>query len=333
MNTNFQKKFDLNAIRNKIAEQDKKSSPRSSSDNAHYPFWNLPENESSLLRFLPDNDESNALFWVERLIIKIPFIGIKGRHNNVVNVQIPCIEMYGDTCPIIATTRPWWKDPSKVELARKYYKKKSYLFQGFVVKDGLNEQTPPENPIRRFSINPSIYEVIKDSLSNPDMDACPIDFTSGRDFKLTKTTKGGYANYGTSNWSFKTRSLSDAETAAIDTYGLYNLKDYLPTKPTPEQVQAIIDMFEDSLNDLPYDPDKYSQYYKPYGMDSSDGDADVDGDASSAKKASYVPSKPAAPVVAPRVQTEDESTSASGTPSRSQASDILKRIREGNVKR
>src|SRR5206468_1008631 len=146
-------------------------------------------------------------------------------------VQVPCVDMFGDTCPITAHIRPWWKDDSKKDLARVYYKKKSFLFQGFVVNTPFEEQNTPENPIRRFVINPSIYEIIKNSLMNPEMEDLPTDYVGGRDFKLTKTKKGEYANYSTSQWSFKTRSLSEAELAAIEQYGLFNLKDFLGNRP------------------------------------------------------------------------------------------------------
>jgi hypothetical protein len=197
-----------------------------------FPFWNTPEGGSTLIRFLPDGDPSNTFFWAERLVIKLPFQGIKGDHNNEVIVQVPCMEMYGETCPILAETRPWWKgDQQMQDLARRYWKKKSYLFQGFVVKSDFEEKDTPANPIRRFMINPSIFDIIKSSLMNPEMEDLPTDYIAGRDFKLAVTTKGAHKNYSTSNWSFKTRSLSPEEDAAIKEHGLSNLKDFLPKKP------------------------------------------------------------------------------------------------------
>ena len=43
------------------------------------------------------------------------------------------------------------KDASLEDMGRKYWKKRSYIFQGFVNENPLNE-TAPENPIRRFVI-------------------------------------------------------------------------------------------------------------------------------------------------------------------------------------
>lgn len=258
----------LDEIRAKLLSQNAKAEggQRTGGDNAIFPFWNTPENESTLIRFLPDADPDNTFFWLERLVIKMPFQGVKGEHDREVVVQVPCMEMYGETCPVLAETRAWWKDPSLEALARRYWKKKSYLFQGFVVSSKVEEKETPENPIRRFIINPSIFDIIKSSLMNPEMEELPTDYVAGRDFKLTKTTKGGFANYSTSNWSFKTRSLAPDEAQAIDTHGLFNLKDFLPKKPTAEELNAIKEMFQASVNDEAYDPERWGQFYRPSGF-------------------------------------------------------------------
>ncbi len=324
----------LDEIRAKLLAQQTKAEGngnRTGGDNSMYPFWNLPEGGQSMIRFLPDGDPNNTFFWAERLVIKLPFQGVKGEHDREVMVQVPCMEMYGETCPILAETRPWWKDESLQNLARKYWKKKSYLFQGFVVQSGFEEKETPENPIRRFMINTSIFEIIKSSLMNPEMEDLPTDYVSGRDFKLVKTSKGGFANYSTSNWSFKTRSLNGEEAAAIDTHGLNNLKDFLPAKPTAEQLEAIKEMFHASVNDEAYDPARWANFYKPSGG----------GNWNSAPAAPQaqapVAQAPAAPAAdpfaalqraqAPAPAAEEAAPAArpAGTPD---ASEILRRIKE-----
>ena len=125
----------LAEIRARLQEQENKQggATRGGMDNAIYPFWNIPENSTATLRFLPDADESNTFFWRERQMIKIPFAGVKGGDTNKqIYVQVPCVEMWNETCPIHAEIRPWFKDPRMEETARKYWKKKSYIFQGFV---------------------------------------------------------------------------------------------------------------------------------------------------------------------------------------------------------
>jgi hypothetical protein len=256
----------LAEIRAKLLSQQTKTETRNSGDNATFPFWNTPENQSSVIRFLPDGDPENVYFWVERLQIRLPFQGVKGDSDREVVVPVPCMEMFGETCPILAETRPWWKDPSLEQLARRYWKKKTYIFQGFVVHSAFEEKDAPENPIRRFTITKGIFDIIKSSLMNPEMEDLPIDYINGRDFKLTKTTQGQFANYSTSNWSFKTRSLSPSEQDALNKYKLFNLKDFLGKKPTPEEVEIIKEMFQASVDDQAYDPDRWGAYFKPFGL-------------------------------------------------------------------
>lgn len=260
----------LAEIRAKLAAMEPKGSDsnRSQSDNAIYPFWNIDENKTATLRFLPDADTNNTFFWVERQMIRLTFPGVKGGENKPVTIQVPCMEMWGETCPILTEVRPWFKDPSLEDMGRKYWKKKSYIFQGLVTENPLNEESPA-NPIRRFVIGPQIFNIIKSALMDPDMENLPTDYLNGTDFKLTKTMKGQYADYSTSKWARKESSLNEEQLAAIDEHGLNNLVDYLPAKPTAEGVQAIAEMFAASVDGELYDPAKWGQFYKPYGLDVS----------------------------------------------------------------
>jgi hypothetical protein len=68
--------------------------------------------------------------------------------------------------------------------------------------------------------------------------------------------------------------LTAAERAAIDTYGLFNLKDLLPKKPGETELRIIKEMFEASVDGQTYDADRWGQYYKPPGSGNSNPDAD-----------------------------------------------------------
>jgi len=230
----------LAEIRAKLAAMENKGSSNSptQSDNAIYPFWNIDEGTSCTLRFLPDGNPNADFFWVERQMIRLTFPGVVGGDSKPVTVQVPCMEMYNETCPVLTEVRPWFKDPSLEDMGRKYWKKRSYIFQGFVNENPLNE-TAPENPIRRFVIGPQIFNIIKGALMDPDMENIPTDYVNGTDFRLTKTSKGQYADYSTSKWARKESALTEEQLASIDTHGLFDLNDFLPAKPTAEGVQAI----------------------------------------------------------------------------------------------
>lgn len=260
----------LAEIRAKLQEMETRSSGNSQSgnrDNSVYPHWNIPEGTTARVRFLPDGDNSNMFFWVERAMIRLPFSGVKGQPGSKpVIVQVPCMEMYNETCPILTEVRTWFKDKSLEDMGRKYWKKRSYIFQGFVRESPLSEDSTPENPIRRFVVSPSIYPVITAVLKDTEVEELPTDYDRGLDFSITKTTKGQYADYSTSKWARKESALSAAERAAIDAYGLFNLKDFLPKKPSDSEVKIIKEMFEASVDGQTYDADRWSQHYKPAGL-------------------------------------------------------------------
>jgi hypothetical protein len=324
----------LAEIRAKLKEQESRTSGGSTSggDNAIFPFWNMKEGETSVLRFLPDGDESNTFFWKERLMIKLPFAGVKGETDSrPVQVQIPCMEMYGETCDILNEVRAWFKDPSLEDMGRKYWKKRSYVFQGFVTDSPLQEDKTPENPIRRFIIGPQIFQIIKAALMDPDMEELPTDYTAGVDFRLAKTTKGGYADYSTSNWARRERPLGDAEMQAVNTHGLFNLSDFLPKKPTDVELKVMKEMFEASVDGEAYDADRFGQYFRPAGMAARTGDPNVSSTNGTATSRTEAPAATPAPAVetAPAPQAEaTPAPAAESAPAESgNAQDILAMIR------
>jgi hypothetical protein len=267
----------LAEIRAKLKDQESRGSDnnRSGGDNSIYAFWNLKEGQESVVRLLPDANPDNTFFWVERAMIKLPFSGVKGQTDSKpVQVQVPCVEMYNDgsVCPILSEVRAWFKDKSLEEMGRKYWKKRSYIFQGFVVEDGLKEESRPENPIRRFIIGPQIFQLIRSALLDPEIDNLPTDILHGIDFKLIKTSKGGYADYSTSSWKRRERPLSDAEQASLKSNGLFSLNAFLPKKPTDIELKVMKEMFEASVDGEPYDMERWGQYFKPAGMGQATGD-------------------------------------------------------------
>mgnify|MGYP003564918583 CR=1 FL=1 len=319
----------LAEIRAKLKEQEAGASGNRSAgpgDNAIYPFWNIKEGETASLRFLPDGNESNTFFWAERLMIKLPFAGIKGETDSrPVQVQIPCMEMYGESCNILNEVRGWFKDPSLEDMGRKYWKKRSYIFQGFVLDDPLNEENTPENPIRRFIIGPQIFQIIKAALMDPDMEELPTDYTAGVDFRLHKGSKGGYADYGTSNWARRERPLSDAEMKAINDHGLFNLNDFLPKKPTDVEIKVMQEMFEASVDGEAYDADRWSQYFRPAGMQARTGDPQKE--ASPAATATSQSAPEPAPIPEPTPEAAPAPAAEEASADNGGAQDILAMIR------
>ncbi|MGY8864088.1 MAG: hypothetical protein ACKVJK_00530 [Methylophagaceae bacterium] len=331
----------LAEIRAKLKEQESRTggSQSGGGDNAIYPFWNIKEGESATMRFLPDGDGENTFFWKERLMIKLPFQGVKGETDSrPIQVQVPCMEMYGEACPVLTEVRPWFKDSSLEDMGRKYWKKRSYVFQGFVTDNPIADDQSPENPIRRFIIGPQIFQIIKQALMDPDMEELPTDYTAGVDFRLNKTSKGGYADYSTSSWARRERPLDDSQMNAVNTHSLFNLSDFLPKKPDETAQKVMHEMFEASVDGEAYDAERWSQYFRPAGMQARTGDpqvaASVNATATSRSEAPAVTPAPvaeAAPFEADVKVAEAAiaapAAPAAPAPSEGNASDILAMIR------
>jgi len=324
----------LAEIRAKLREQEdrKGGGNNSGGDNAIYPHWNMSEGSEAVLRFLPDKDPENVFFWKERLMIKLPFAGIKGQTDSrPVTVNVPCMEMYGETCNILNEVRGWFKDKSLEDQGRKYWKKRSYIFQGFVTDNPIKDDETPSNPIRRFIIGPQIFQIIKGALMDPEMEDLPTDYARGVDFRIKKTSKGGYADYSTSQWSRRERALTDEEKSAIETNGLYNLNDFLPKKPSDVEVKVMQEMFEASVDGEAYDPDRFGQYFRAPGMSAPTGDPNKAATPSASKtvEETKVETPAAQPATQePVAQPTTTSTETDDKPSSERAQDILKMIRE-----
>ena len=320
------------------AESKQGGSSTERGDNSIYPHWNMEEGQSATLRFLPDGNSKNTFFWQERAMIRLPFNGIKGEmESKQVMVQVPCVEMWGEACPILAEVRTWFKDKSLEDMGRKYWKKRSYIFQGFVRENPLSDDKTPENPIRRFIIGPQIFTTIKGALMDPELEELPTDYLRGLDFRISKGAKGGFADYNGSKWARKESALTEVEQAAVDQYGLFDLSTFLPKKPTDVELKVIKEMFEASVDGQPYDTERWGQYFRPAGVQAPAGGSaaavavDGHGDVHEA------PAKPVLKVTAPADDFDDEEAPAASAPVSAakpaqKAEDILAMIRARQAK-
>jgi hypothetical protein len=300
-------------------------------DNAIFAHWNIPEGSTTRVRFLPDGNPNNMFFWAERLMIRLPFSGVKGEMGSKpVTVNVPCVEMWNETCPILTEVRTWFKSKDLEDMGRKYWKKKSYIFQGFVRESSLQEDSLPENPIRRFVISPSIYPLITNVLKDTEVEELPTDYDRGLDFSITKTTKGQYADYSTSKWARKESALTATERAAIEAHGLFTLSDFLPKKPSDSELKIIREMFEASVDGQTYDKERWGNSFKPAGMGGGDGESG----GSSAPAATKVSAAPAPAAVHDDPPFDTDDTPAAAAPvvtdapkSNPRADEILAMIR------
>lgn len=316
----------LSEIRARLAaSENKQGGQAQGGDNGIYAHWSMDEGSSATLRFLPDGNTKNTFFWQERAMLRLPFNGIKGEMDSKqVQVRVPCVEMWGDVCPVLTEVRTWFKDKSLEEMGRKYWKKRDYLFQGFVRENPMSEDKAPENPIRRFIIGPQIFATIKSALMDPELEELPTDLLRGLDFRISKTSKGGYADYSTSKWSRKESALTEAEQAAIEQYGLFDMSTFLPKRPSEVELKVIKEMFEASVDGQSYDTERWGQYFRPAGVSAPAGSS------APATESAPAPQVASAPVASSGFDDEEPATASApveAKPATQKAEDILAMIR------
>ena len=323
----------LAEIRARLAQSEGKQQGGQSTggDNSIYPHWNMEEGQTATLRFLPDANTKNTFFWQERAMIRLPFNGIKGEmESKQVFVQVPCVEMWGETCPVLTEVRTWFKDKSLEEMGRKYWKKRSYIFQGFVLENPLADDKAPANPIRRFIIGPQIFTTIKSALMDPELEELPTDYLRGLNFTISKGSKGGFADYSGSKWARKETALTEAEQAAIAEHGLFDLSTFLPKKPGEVELKVIKEMFEASVDGQSYDTERWGQYFRPAGVTAPAGSTN---ESATATTGYIAPAAATQTVPATSSNFDDEEPAVASAPveakpaSSDKAQDILAMIR------
>lgn len=126
---------------------------------------------------------------------------------------------------------------------------------------------------------------------DPELEELPTDYLRGLDFRISKGSKGGFADYNGSKWARKETALTEAEQAAVDQYGLFDLSTFLPKKPGEVELKVIKEMFEASVDGQSYDTERWGQYFRPAGVNAPAGVAtstpavDEDAPAPAAKPA------------------------------------------------
>lgn len=196
-----------------------------------FQFWKAPTDTTSVVRFLPDQDEDNPLgFLVENMT-----------HTLVVNGKketVACLKMYGEDCPICALSQKYYdeKDPEHNEaLGKKYYRKKSYIGQVLVL------DTPVEHDaaqlVKLIDFGPAVFKQIQAAFQSGDLENPPFELKGGYNFRIKKTKSGEYASYTTSSFAPKQTDVADD---VLESITLYDLKQYRTSKIAKAQLEAML---------------------------------------------------------------------------------------------
>jgi len=220
-------------LQNAFKTPDRESSG-SGLPNNYYPFWNMKEGESALIRFLPDGNSENPLgFLVEKVMHNLD---INGERKSV-----PCLSMYGEDCPICALSSSYYKAEDKVN-GKKYWKKKQHIAQALVVEDPMPaDETTEENhegKVRYVALGYQVFNIIKAAFEDGELDEIPYAYEGGTNFIIKKTKQGEYASYSLSKFA---RKSTDLDEDVIANFDLADLSDLLPKNPGLEKVEAMLE--------------------------------------------------------------------------------------------
>jgi hypothetical protein len=305
---------------------------KSFGDSALFPFWNLNPGETALWRMLPDGDESNLFPWRKKMVFEIPFNGVvgAGEKDTDQEVKVKFVSPitfrdvdpdYKIACQITSFLYPYWKEAKeseKYKLAQKYNKQTRYLMQGTISDCAFEEENPPENPIRRIQMNKRLFENrILRAYNGTDFQYSPHEYDNGTDFRFEVTKNGPYKDYDISNFVRNTRSLNEAERAAIETHGLFKLVDFIGKRPSATDADVQFALFKDSIDGKPYDFASYGEVYAPSGFNSKPAEEGSDASTSSGS----TNSGSGAVAATPKAETASASAPASNP------DDLIARIR------
>lgn len=283
-----------------------------------FKFGDLKVGDEVRIRFVEDADTTNSFFWRERhsrtlrfdslllpngstmakdTYVSVPAFNLKSNETNC--DDLPQEYLYKSNEDVIQQKiKGFWIDGDKTSQAlyNKFGKKVTYIFQGFVRTPGY------ETKLYRFVINKDLFNLIKTFMTDSEIEDVPCDVHNGRDFILRVAEKNAVINgvntkvkdYVTqSKWSSKVSPLTSEELAYLENTGAFDLKKYLPKKPTPEQESIMLDMYNASYDGNPYDIKNWASTYRPDNIRlDQDGNVKLKEGEATVNIASDIPTQP-----------------------------------------
>lgn len=306
-------------------EKEKKNDSGSRKRGDMYPFWHMEIDEKAVVRILPDkNPENPYMFYVDKLEHTL---AINGK-----NERVPCLQMYGEKCPICDLSREYYKAEGKKSVNGKYYwRSKTSLVRVLVVEDPLpaDEETGEKADGKVFNtqFGYQLMEKIKEEIGSDDMSDDPWDMKLGYNFNIKKTAQGDHGTYAIGSGFARRPTPIDPELA--ETIELIDLETLLPANPGYDAVKRKLEAHlngtddgdDDGDNEEQAPPPKQAKAPKPMAkpQESRDDDGDDDGDDDDNEEQAPPPKSSKKPA-APALDDDDDDD------------DIIARLRQRNKK-
>jgi len=205
-----------------------------------YPFWQMKENESAKVRFLPDKNKDNDFPFIERLD---HWLTIDGKNRKIV---CPKTEAFGGTkCPICELSADYYDADDKVS-GKAYYRSAVHLAKALVLEDPL----PPDpetgetyvGKVVTLQLGYQLYTKFMEDLGNifEDDDPLPWELDNGFNFNLKKTKNAkGHPKWDSS--SYFDRNASAIPDEYLENIELIDLKEILGDVTTYDEVNLLLE--------------------------------------------------------------------------------------------
>lgn len=226
----------LAQLRERFKQQKTSKESKNFTSNDVYPFWQMSVDNQAVVRILPDaNSDNPNVFFVDKMEHTL---SINGKDR-----KIPCLQMYGQKCPICEISRDFYKQKDEVQ-GKYYYRKKTSLARVLVMDDPLppNEQGEKfTNKVCNTQFSYQIMEKIVEQISDDSengLECEPWNMDMGYDFIIKKTPQGDYGTYAIgSTFKRKPSAIPDNLREGIE---LVDLTTLLPKNPGEEKIQALL---------------------------------------------------------------------------------------------
>lgn len=215
--------FDPNKLRKKMEEQAEKKSGSKKKDPRFLNYYDLPENGTMEVRFLPANDDGEL------------YVNWKQHGGNIRGVKnIRCsYESNGESCPVCQHSWELYEAGDK-ENNKKWIADEKFLAQVLVERSDIEIPVAEDgNPIKIMYLPVKIKDKLYDDITNGI-----VDDPSERTFVIKKTKNaGGFPAYEKSFFKGKDTPLSDEILDSLEGHTLYDLTEEVPAATTSAEME------------------------------------------------------------------------------------------------
>jgi len=227
----IRRSYDFEKLRSQFDNKKKTSLP-----NNYYKFWEMKQDQSARIRFLPDKDENST--------IPFGFLADKVFHNLTIEGKremVPCLSSFEEECPICELSREYYAQGDK-ENGLNFYKKHQYIGQALIVEDPLPANDAGETmqgKVKLVSLSSTLYKIIEEAVKTRELTKAPFDYEGGTDFIIKMGRNGKNNSYTLSKFARNETDLSEDVIESVESQ-LIDLSSVLPKNPGRARIDSLL---------------------------------------------------------------------------------------------